>query len=129
MNKPTIIDTDIIIDAGCGIPLAVECLNLIRINSQLAVSAITQMELLVGCKNKQKLRNLDKFLLPFLLIYPDLQITQTAIKLLKSYRLSHGLLTADSLIAANAIQSNYLLITKNQKHFQFIKGLQLQNYP
>ena len=46
----TIVDTDILIDAARQAREAVECLADIEQQSALAISAITQMELLVGCR-------------------------------------------------------------------------------
>lgn len=57
MNGLTIVDTDILIDAAHQISEAVDCLIQIERQSVLAVSVITQMELLVGCRNKAELRN------------------------------------------------------------------------
>ncbi|WP_392533314.1 hypothetical protein [Nostoc sp. C117] len=54
---------------------------------------------------------------------------ETAVNLLWSYRLIHGLLIADSLIAATAIVGNYPVITKNQRDYRFIQGLNLLPYP
>ena len=52
VNRLTIVDTDILIDAARQISDAVDCLAQIERQSVLAVSVITQMELLVGCRNK-----------------------------------------------------------------------------
>lgn len=54
-----VIDTDILIDAGRGFPEAVACLDTIEQKSPLAVSAVTQMELIVGCRNKSELHDLE----------------------------------------------------------------------
>ena len=43
----------------------------------------------------------------------------------RRYRLSHGLLTADSLIAATAITQGIPLLSKNQRDYRFIAGLNL----
>jgi hypothetical protein len=48
---------------------------------------------------------------------------------LKSYRLSHGLLIADALIAATAISSDLSFVSKNQRDYRFIEDLQLLPYP
>lgn len=48
MSIVTIVDTDILIDAGRKVQEAVECLADIQEHSVAAVSVITQMELLVG---------------------------------------------------------------------------------
>lgn len=57
------------------------------------------------------------------------QISDHAVDLLKQYFLSHGLLIADGLIAATALIHNEALITKNQRDFRFITGLNLLPYP
>jgi len=51
------------------------------------------------------------------------------VELLRMYRLSHGLLIADRLIAATAIVWSYPFVTKNQKDYRFIQDLNLLPYP
>ncbi|NTU64962.1 MAG: type II toxin-antitoxin system VapC family toxin, partial [Chloroflexi bacterium] len=101
-----IADTDILIDAGRGLADAVACLQDIEKRSTLAISVVTQMELLVGCQNKAELRALDRFLKRFQIVKLTEPISDTAIDLLRRYRLSHGLLIADNLIAATALSLN-----------------------
>ncbi len=69
------------------------------------------------------------FLLRFEFISLNKQISDTAVVLLKTYRLSHGLLIADALIAATAIVTTTQLISKNQKDYRFIEELDLLEYP
>ncbi len=52
-------------------------------------------------------------------------IAQKAIELIDTYSNSHGLLLADAVIAATALEYDLTLITYNTKDFQFIKGLKL----
>ena len=87
------------------------------------------MELIVGCRNKMELRTLEKFLKNFQIVPLDTVISNKALELLRQYRLSHGLLVADSLIAATACNQNWALVTKNQKHYKFINELNLLPYP
>lgn len=129
INNFTLIDSDILIDAGRGIREAVTCLQEIEESSALAISVITQMELIVGCQSKAELRTLERFLRRFQTIQLSAPISAAAIKLLRRYRLSHGLLIADSLIAATALALNQPFISKNQRHYQFISGLHLLPYP
>jgi hypothetical protein len=49
---------DILIDAARGVNEAKECLQHVEQQTGLAVSVITQMELLVGCENKIELQPL-----------------------------------------------------------------------
>jgi hypothetical protein len=51
----TVVDTDILIDAGRSINEAVDYLQELERNTPLAVSVVTQMELIVGCRNKAEL--------------------------------------------------------------------------
>lgn len=129
MASTTIIDTDIIIDVGRGIPDAVNCLQGLKSSSRLAISIITQMELIVGCANKVELQTLEKFIQQFDVIRIDQSISDKAVDLLRLYRLSHGLLIADGLIAATAIVWEYPFITKNQRDYRFIQNLNLLPYP
>jgi predicted nucleic acid-binding protein len=57
------------------------------------------------------------------------QISDRATQLMQEYFLSHGLLIADALIAATAIENEIPLLTKNQSDFRFIKALHLLSYP
>jgi predicted nucleic acid-binding protein len=59
----------------------------------------------------------------------DEQISEMAVNLLKTYRLSHGLLIPDALIAATALVTDSRFVTKNQKDYRFIDGLKLLPYP
>ena len=125
----TIIDTDILIDTARCIDEAVSCIQQIEDKFSLAVSAVTQMELIIGCRNKKELKPLERFLQRFEVISLNEQISDTATYLLKIYRLSHGLLIPDALIAATAIITDTPLASKNQKDYRFIKDLELLPYP
>jgi predicted nucleic acid-binding protein len=124
-----IIDTDILIDVGRGDNTAISCLEGIDKSFHMAVSTVTQMELIVGCRDKSELRNLNYFLQRFRIIRIDELISEKAVKLLTTWRLSHGLLIADAIIAATAIITDVQFITKNQKDFRFIDDLNLLSYP
>ena len=124
----TLIDTDILIDTARGIEHAITCLQTLEEHSELTISSITQMEMIVGCQNRSELRALLKFLERFLIISVSQDISLTAVHLLKTYRLSHELKIADALIASTAIANNIPLISKNQRDYRFIKRLTLLPY-
>lgn len=124
-----IVDTDILIDAARCVDDAVNCLQQIEDTSSLAISAVTQMELIIGCRNKKEFKTLEYFLQRFKIISLSEQASDMATELLKTYRLSHGLLIADALIAATAIITKTQLISKNQKDYRFIEKLDLMKYP
>jgi len=87
------------------------------------------MELIVGCRNKTELKNLEKFLQRFQILHISDQTSERAVELLQQYFLSHGLLIPDALISATALVYNEAFITKNQRDFRFINGLNLLPYP
>ncbi len=123
------VDTDILIDTARGVAEAIACLQQIEERALLAISVVTHMELLVGCRDKAEARALDEFLLRFHITKLDEPISDTALNLLRSYRLSHGLLIPDALIAATALSQECPLVTKNQRDYRFIEGLDLLPYP
>ncbi len=125
----TIVDTDILIDSAMKINEAVDCLDDIEQRSVLAISVITQMELFVGCRNKNELQRVDSFLKRFQIIKLNENICDKAVKLIHQYRLSHGLLIPDALIAATAIIRDESFISKNQRDYNFINELKLLAYP
>lgn len=87
------------------------------------------MELLIGCQNKAELRSLDRFMRRFHVINLSEQVSIMGLDLLRRYRLSHGLLIGDGLIAATALCLDLPFVTKNQRDYRFITGLDLRPYP
>ncbi len=128
MPDLTLLDSDILIDAGRGIKDAIEYVERIEMESTLAIGTVTQMELIVGCHNKAELRNVEQFLKRFKVIKLSEQISDVAVDLLRRYRLSHGLLMPDALIAATAISLDISFATKNQRDYRFIEELRLLPY-
>ena len=129
VNGWIVVDTDILIDVGRGDKRAVEYVERKEGEAALAVSVVTVMELLVGCANKKEQRALERFIGRFDVLPITESISERAVGLLKRYRLSHGLLIADALIAATAIENGISLVSKNQRDYRFIDGLKLLPYP
>ena len=48
-----IVDTDILIDAGLKIDKPINYLQRLEQDNTIGISVITQMELIVGCRNKK----------------------------------------------------------------------------
>lgn len=128
MADAVVVDTDILIDVGRDIEQAVNYLDALVEQMALAVSVVTEMELIVGCRDKAELRKVERFLRRFHVL-PVTEIVSTqGVELLKEYRLSHGLLIADALIAATALSSDAFLASKNQRDYRFITDLKLLPY-
>lgn len=128
LAEAVLVDTDILIDAGRGSRAAVEFLEILEQSGQLVISIVTQMELIVGCRNKDELHVVNNFLRRFQIIPINEPTSQRAVDLLREYRLGHGLLIADALIAATALDGNCSLATGNHRHFRFILELELLAY-
>lgn len=124
-----VIDTDILIDAGRRIQAAIAYLQVKEQQHNLTISSITQLELLVGGRNKTEQRKIERFLRRFRIIKINETITDIAVDLVRQYRLSHGLVIADGFIAATAISLDVPLASKNQRDYRFINQLKLLPYP
>jgi predicted nucleic acid-binding protein len=122
-------DSDVLIDAGRGVAVALDALSDAAKKHTLAVSVITEMELIVGCRNKTELRALDGFLKRFAVLPCREAVSDEGARLLRKYRLSHGLLIPDALVAATALTEELPLVSKNQRDYHFINDLHLLPYP
>ena len=129
MAQRILIDTDVLIDVARSINTAIDRLNAEVQTSTLAISTITYMKLVVGCRNRGELQALQQFLQRFERIQLNEVISDRAIQLLNEYYLSHGLLIPDALIAATALVVNIPLLSKNQRDYRFIVDLNLLSYP
>ena len=87
------------------------------------ISAVSVIELMRGCRNKQELANLRPFLASFEVHHLTPTVSAAAVGLIESFALSHGLDMADALIAATALELGLPLYTLNLRHFQMIPGL------
>lgn len=129
LGAATLVDTDILIDVSRQASDAIAVLERMEGQSIMAISVITQMELIVGCRNKTELWKTDRFLKRFEIVTLNEPISDRAIELLRQYRLSHGLAIPNALIAATALVCGRNFVTKNQRDYRFISGLCLLPYP
>ncbi len=90
------------------------------------ISDITWMEMLVGARDKRDLQAIEHCLGRFYRLPVTESVSGAAIDLLRRYRLSHGLLIADALIAATALVHEAVLATRNHRDFHYIDGLTLK---
>jgi predicted nucleic acid-binding protein len=122
-NGLTVFDTDILVDALRGFSTGLDYVEIAEQQGTPRLSITTEMELIVGCRNRRELRRLERFLRRFTIMAMTEVIAASAVTLLRQYRLSHGLSISDALIAATALEYNETLYTRNVRHFQMIPGL------
>lgn len=120
-------DTDVLIWLSRGDTKAVKAVNT---DSDRVISAVTYMEFLAGCENKQKLAAFQKLLdvYDFEIIEISSSISAMAGNLVYQYALSHSLEMGDALIAATAIKKGVMLLTANDKDYRFIGGLSIKKF-
>ena len=62
------LDTDIVVDALRDFTLAIDYLEDVEQQGDLRIGRPTQMELLVGCRNRAELQRLERFLRRFIML-------------------------------------------------------------
>lgn len=129
MAQAVVIDTDILIDFGLDKEDAVESMSMLEENFELTISVITAMELYLGCRSKRDIKKVEGLIADLRIQFVSKSISEQAYGLMKKFRSSHGVEINDMLIAATAIETDAKMISKNQKHYQFLLDLELLQYP
>lgn len=127
-DRPILIDTDILIDISRGVGSATQVVEGYRQGFVLAISVVTQLELMVGCENKKELTQLSEFLDRFQILPISEEVSAKTVELFRKYRLSHGVQIPDMLIASTALIHRIHLVSKNRKDFSFIENLDFIPY-
>jgi len=128
MEKELILcDTNIFISWFSGKTETIKTLEIIGLENIL-IPSVTIMELLQGAGNKHEMSVLKKKLKNYNIIHFNVETSRLAIELVEKYKLSHGLLIPDAIIAATAITYNITLFSYNISDFQFIPGIKLYPY-
>ena len=119
-------DTDILVEALKNNITVTDLLARIGFQN-IALSAVTLMELYFGALNKRELANIKSGMQRLHIVNMDNKTTETAIALIEKYAKSHGLRIPDAMIASTAICSGMELLTNNVKDFRFIEGIKLHS--
>jgi len=121
----TLCETNILIHFFNDDPATVAHLDALG-REQMALSAITVMELYRGMGNKAELSRMRARINFYDLIHLDEEISRRAVRLLEQFHLSHSLKIPDALIGATAIVTGIPLFTYNTKDFSIMPGLALR---
>lgn len=99
-------------------------------NLPFSVSSITSMELIQGMKDKIELRRFQRQFKKWKtkVIHIDQEISSRAVFYVQEYSLSHSMKLADALIAATVVQSGEVLLTANDKHYNFIPNIDVKKF-
>lgn len=88
-------------------------------NGELFITPIQYMEIMTGIREKERI-NTELFLDSFETIVIDKKIGKLAGDYLRKFSKSHGIHSADALIAATVKIYGYKLWTNNKKHYPMI---------
>ncbi len=125
MEKRLVIcDTNIFIDFYKGNDEIIENLHKIGVKN-ITLSSVTSAELIFGAIDKKELQKIKADINQLIRLPINERISNSFIKLMLKYSLSHNLDLPDALIAATAIMYDLELYTLNLKHFKYIEGLKL----
>jgi predicted nucleic acid-binding protein len=119
-----IIDTDVMIDLSHGIQDAENLIEKLTYDT-IAISIITVMEIMRGCRNQKEILSATEFLNLFESIHVSESISQNCVELIARYSTNYGLSIPDAFIAATCIITDSELYTRNIRHFQMIDGLKV----
>lgn len=120
-------DSTILIDLSRGNEEAILFCDDAREKGQnIAISVMSSMELIIGCRDKRELSKTSKFLADFIVIDISIPISKRAYQLMLQFNMSHGLIIPDAFIAATALEENLELVTSNIRHFEVIPGITLK---
>ena len=119
-----LLDTTVLIDLSRGKLDAADYVDSERqVGTELFVSVVSAMELIVGCRNKAEVVKAEKQIADFQLIQLTPAMSQKAYELITTYSKSHGLMIPDALIAATALTESLELMSDNDRHFKMIPNL------
>lgn len=124
-----LVDSDILIQYSRGDLVAANWLETVSQSHEIAISVVTEIELLFGSRDKGHLKETRQLLATFIIVQIDETVSKRTSSLIEKYCLSHRLEMPDALIAATALVNNFELGTINKKDFRFIEGLRLIDYP
>lgn len=122
-----IFDTDILIWLQ---KRNVKAARLIDRCEERIISVQTYMELLQGAKSKSQHSLIRSFLndYAFKILPFSENISHRAAIYIEEYAISSGLRAGDAIIAASAVENNFILSTGNIKHFKNINDLQIKAF-
>ena len=121
MEKPILVDTDILVDFLRGYGKAVAFIN--RHSARIVLSSIVVAELYSGVKGNAEEAALDSFISLFRVLPVTGKIAKTGGLYKRDYGKSHGVGLAGTILAATAEAEDADLKTFNAKHYPMLKGI------
>jgi len=94
------------------------------------ISVVSYMELVQGMRNKKELVLLKKYLKLWEveIVQITSEISEMAMDFVEKYFLSNSMELQDALIASTSLIHNEILLTGNEKHYQFLPNIQINKF-
>ena len=121
MEKPSLVDTDVLVDFLRGYSKAVAFIN--RHSARIVLSSIVVAELYAGVKGDAEESALDSLISLFPVVPVTTRIARAGGLYKRDYGKSHGVGLADAILTATAEAEDADLKTFNVKHYPMLKGL------
>ncbi len=121
MNKPFLVDSDVLIDYLRGFHVACDFME--RHIDRIGLSVITIAEIRAGIKGKEEEKAFERFLSAISLYDVTRPIAEMGGDWVRQFGRSHGVEIPDALIAATATVHHLELKTLNTKHYPMIKNI------
>lgn len=121
MQKPVLVDTDVMVDYLRGHPKAVALVQ--KYSTRIVLPSIVVAELYAGAKGEMELAALDRFVGLFRVVPVSAEIARAGGLYRRDYIKSHGVGLADAIVAATNDAEDADLRTLNVKHYPMFKGL------
>ena len=116
-NKKVFVDTCIVIE------YLKENLDLNKSNCY--INHIVLMELYIGAKNKQDLKEIKAKLQGFKLLETNQEIMNLSTQIIEHFALSHNAKIQDAIIASTCLVNNLPIATYNLRDFKYIPNLEI----
>ncbi len=119
-----LLDSDVMIDLLRQFPPAIEWIDGLPDEEEIILPGFVAMELIQGCHSKAEQVALQRTVGGYAVVWPATDDCDKALADFTQYRLSHNAGLLDILIGHTAIGLGMALHTFNQKHYNFLPGLQ-----
>ena len=119
-----LLDSDVMIDLLRHYSPAIDWFDTLDDEEEIMLSGYVVMELIQGCRSKTEQASVQRELAVYGTVWPSSVDCDEALRIFVEYHLSHGAGLLDVLIGQTAVALKVPLYTFNQKHYQFIPGLQ-----
>ena len=121
MEKPILVDTDVLVDFLRGYGKAVTFIK--RHSARIVLSSIVAAELHAGVKGDAEEAALEDFISLFRVLPVTGEIAKAGGLYKRDYSKSHGVGLAGAVLAATAEAENANLKTLNVKRYPMLKGI------